>query len=227
MQHAGYMSTRLDLPNGCSACFPRQNHASTRVPLIRKNCFGNPKVEMQRKDNNTSAEKQTQMHAGKQIWWYPVFFWISSSKYSLVCVRGAPCVCVCVCVCDFSLTKGIREACLKYSVWFPLRPSGEDRSLLETDSVCMNHSVGVRMCVCVCVCVCVILHVYMYRTLFVPACSRCRPSYPRFPRFLPLSYLYFSAWQPSSARNTGHRLPAGKTWANVICASQSCCKTPH
>lgn len=99
MQHAGYTSTRLDLPNGCSACLPRQNHASTRVPLIRKNCFGNPKVEKQRKDNNTRAEKQTQMHASKQIWWYPVFFWISSSKYSLVCVRvrGAP-VCVCVCV---------------------------------------------------------------------------------------------------------------------------------
>lgn len=80
-----------------------------------------------------------------------------------------------VCVCVSSLTKRIRKACLRYSVWFPLRPSGEDRSLLETDSVCTNHSVGV--------CICVILCVYMYRTLFVSARLPCCPSYPNFTHF--------------------------------------------
>ena len=96
-------------------------------------------------------------------------------------------------MCVFNLTKGIRKACLRYSVWFPLRPSGEDRSLLETDSVCMNHSVGV--------CMCVILCVYMYQTLFVLARLPCCPSYPystHFPYFLIFIFFQTTILQTSS-----------------------------
>lgn len=92
----------------------------------------------------------------------------SLPKYSAcVCVWGGARTRICLhaCVCDFHLTKGIRKACLKYSVWFPLRPSVEDRSLLETDSVCMNHSVVLCMWSCVFICTGPCLYACLYAWL--------------------------------------------------------------
>lgn len=131
---------------------------------------------------------------------------------------------VCVCACDLSLTKGIREACLKYSVWFPLRPSGEDRSLLETNSVCMNHSVGVYMCVHVYVCDLACLYV----SDCVCACPFALLSILSLsPQTFPLSLIIISCLTTTLCPKHHSYATSWKDQTNVIHASQRCRKTPH
>lgn len=87
------------------------------------------------------------------------------------------CESVAMCLCEFIVhLTGLEKASVRCSVWFPLRPSGEDRSLLETDLVCMNHSVGV--------CMCVILCVYIHTSDFARACFL--PGH----RFIPLPHIF-------------------------------------
>lgn len=135
-------------------------------------------------------------------------------------------------MCVSSLTKRIRTACLRYSVYFPPRPSSEDRSLLETDSVCMNHSVGV--------CICVILCVYM--SDFVCAlvvCLYC-PFYPIPHTSQSFSYLYILSDDHPSSKTSSAILQLKKKsqfhlhlsrkdhfLSSPLSHTDYCCKTLH
>lgn len=81
-----------------------------------------------------------------------------------------------MCLCGFIVhLTGLEKGLVRYSVSFPLRLSGEDRSLLETDLVCMNHSVGV--------CMCVILCVYIHTSDFACGCFSLAIDLSLFHRF--------------------------------------------